>query len=398
MNIHPLASALAPDLTAWRRALHAHPELGFEERWTSDFVAEKLSGWGIPIQRGLAGTGVVATLNGRGHASCAIGLRADLDALPIQELNEFAHASQHPGRMHACGHDGHTAMLLGAAYCLARDPSFSGTVHFIFQPGEEGCGGAERMVKEGLFEQNPCNAVYGLHNWPALKFGMMGLRVGPLLASMDLIEILVRGRGGHGALPHTTIDPIVTSAHIVTALQTLVSRSTKPTDAAVVSITCIQGGTAHNVIPETVRMLGTVRSFTPSVRNALEAGIRQIAEGVARSFGASATVQYTRLASAVVNSADEARLAASAAAAVLGADQVLDPMELVMGSEDFSFLVADRPGAYVFLGQADAPNPSMIHNATYDFDDKLLPIGVSYWIKLVEQALPLSSRQRPIAP
>jgi amidohydrolase len=391
MNIHPLASALVPDLTAWRRALHAHPELGFEERWTSNFVAEKLSGWGIPIQRSFGGTGVVGTINGRDDAGGAIGLRADLDALPMQELNEFPHASQHAGRMHACGHDGHTTMLLGAACCLARNRSFSGTVHFIFQPGDEGCGGAERMVKDGLFEQNPCDAVYGLHNWPALKFGTMGLRVGPLLASMDLVEILVKGQGGHGALPHTTIDPIVTSAHIVTALQTLVSRSTKPTDSAVVSITCMQGGTAHNVIPETVRMLGTVRSFAPTVRDALEAGIRQIAEGVARSFGATATVQYTRLAPAVVNSAAESRLAAGAAAAVLGADQVLDHMEPVMGSEDFSFLVADRPGAYVFLGQADAPNPSMIHSPTYDFDDKLLPIGVSDWIRLVEQALPLSS-------
>jgi hippurate hydrolase len=389
MNIHPLASALVPDLTTWRRTLHAHPELGFEEKWTSDFVAEKLSGWGIPTQRNFGGTGVVGTLIGQGKAQGAIGLRADLDALPIQELNGFAHASQHEGRMHACGHDGHTAMLLGAACCLVRNPRFSGTVHFIFQPGEEGCGGAERMVKDGLFEQNPCNAVYGLHNWPALKFGMMGLRVGPLMASMDLVEILVHGRGGHGALPHTTIDPIVTSAHIVTALQTLVSRSTKPTESAVVSITCIQGGTAHNVIPETVRMLGTVRSFAPTVRDALEAGIRRIAEGVARSFGASATVNYTRLAPAVVNSADEARLAARAAAAVLGTDQVLDQMELVTGSEDFSYLIADRPGAYVFLGQADAPNPSMIHSPTYDFDDKLLPIGVSYWINLVEQALPL---------
>jgi len=391
MNIHPLASALAQDLTAWRRTLHAHPELGFEERWTSDFVAEKLSGWGIPIQRNFGTTGVVGTLIGQGNAGGAIGLRADLDALPIQELNGFPHASQHEGRMHACGHDGHTAMLLGAACCLARNPRFSGTVHFIFQPGEEGCGGAERMVKDGLFEQNPCNAVYGLHNWPALKFGMMGLRVGPLMASMDLVEILVQGRGGHGALPHTTIDPIVTSAHIVTALQTLVSRSTQPTESAVVSITCIQGGTAHNVIPETVRMLGTVRSFSPTVRDALEAGIRRITEGVARSFGASATVNYTRLAPAVVNSANEARLAASAAAAVLGTDQVLNQMELVTGSEDFSYLIADRPGAYVFLGQADAPNPSMIHSPTYDFDDKLLPIGVSYWINLVEQALPLSA-------
>ena len=388
MNIHPLAGALVEDMTAWRRDLHAHPEVGFEEIRTSGMVAEKLRGWGIDVHHGLAGTGVVGTLVGRGPAGRSIGLRADMDALPMQELNDFAHSSKHPGRMHACGHDGHTAMLLGAAQCLAKSRAFAGTVHFIFQPAEEGGGGAQRMVREGLFEKYPCDVVYGLHNWPAMKFGTMGLRTGPMLASMDLVSIKVTGKGGHGALPHNTIDPVVTAAHIVTALQTLVSRSTSPTEAAVVSITCIEGGTAHNIIPETVLMRGTVRSFSPNVRQDLEQGIRRIAENGARAFGASATVEYTRLSPAVVNAAEEVQNVIGAAAAVVGADQVLGDIEPVMGSEDFAFMLEGRPGAYVFLGQAGSAHSCMIHNPHYDFNDQLLPVGASYWIRLVEQTLP----------
>jgi amidohydrolase len=388
VNIHPLAAALIDDMTAWRRDLHAHPELGFEETRTSGLVADKLRGWGIDVHHGLAGTGVVGTLVGRGAAGRSIGLRADMDALPMQEHNDFAHSSKYPGRMHACGHDGHTTMLLGAAQCLAQSRAFAGTVHFIFQPAEEGCGGAERMVREGLFEKYPCDVVYGLHNWPAMKFGTMGLCVGPMMASMDLLTIRVSGKGGHGALPHNTIDPVVTAAHIVTALQTLVSRSTSPTEAAVVSITCIEGGSAHNIIPESVLMRGTVRSFSPKVRQELELGIRRIAENGARAFGASATVEYTHLSPAVVNAAQQVQNVIGAATAVLGAEHVRADFEPVMGSEDFAFMLQGRPGAYVFLGQAGAANSCMIHNSHYDFDDQLLPIGVSYWIRLVEQSLP----------
>jgi amidohydrolase len=394
MNIHPLAAALIDDMTAWRRDLHAHPELGFEETRTSGLVADKLRSWGIDVHQGLAGTGVVGTLVGRGASGARgssgvrIGLRADMDALPMQEQNDFAHASKHPGRMHACGHDGHTTMLLGAAHCLAQSRAFAGTVHFIFQPAEEGCGGAERMVREGLFEKYPCDVVYGLHNWPAMPFGTMGLCVGPMMASMDLVSIRVSGKGGHGALPHKTIDPVVTAAHIITALQTLVSRSTSPTEAAVVSITCIEGGSAHNIIPDTVVMRGTVRSFSPAVRQELELGIRRIAENGARAFGASATVEYTQLSPAVVNAAQQVQNVIGAATAVLGAHHVHADFEPVMGSEDFAFMLQGRPGAYVFLGQAGAANSCMIHNSHYDFDDQLLPIGVSYWIRLVEQSLP----------
>jgi amidohydrolase len=387
VNIHPLAHALSDELTAWRRDLHAHPELGFEETRTAGLVAERLRGWGIEVDQGLGGTGVVGTLVGRGPPGRAIGLRADMDALPLQEHNQFAHASKFAGRMHACGHDGHTTMLLGAARCLAQSRDFAGTVHFIFQPAEEGRGGAERMVQEGLFEKFPCQAVYGLHNWPALKFGTMGLCTGPLMASMDLIEIEVTGKGGHGALPHNTIDPVVTAAHIVTALQTLVSRSTSPTEAAVVSITCIEGGSAHNIIPDSVRLRGTVRSFSPAVRQQLELGIRRIVEHGAQAFGASARLDYTRLAPAVVNDAGEVRRVIGAASAVLGAEQVRADFEPVMGSEDFAFMLEGRPGAYVFLGQADGADGAMIHNSHYDFNDRLLPIGVSYWIRLVEQTL-----------
>jgi amidohydrolase len=387
--VHPRLNSQLAEMTEWRRGLHAHPELGFEEHRTSAFVAEKLESFGLRVHRGLAATGVVATLKGRQQGRRAIGLRADMDALPLIELNQFAHVSQHRGKMHACGHDGHTAMLLGAAKYLAEEPEFAGTVHFIFQPAEEGRGGAQRMLREGLFSQFPCDAVYGMHNWPSLPLGSVGLRTGALMSSMDKVNITVTGRGGHGALPHLAVDPVVVSAHIVTALQTLVSRSTNPLEAAVISITCINGGEAHNVIPESVDMVGTVRSFSPAVREALEAGIRRIAAGVAHSLGATASVNYERLAPAVINAAEQSRIACQAAAAVVGAERVCVDMEPVMGSEDFAFMLEAKPGAYIFLGQAGSPNPCMIHNPHYDFDDRLLPIGSSVWVSLVRQELPL---------
>ena len=389
MPLDPTLSAQLPELTAWRRDLHAHPELGFEEQRTAALVAEKLASWGIEVHRGIAGTGVVGTVQGRARGNRSIGLRADMDALPLAELNKFAHVSTHPGRMHACGHDGHTTMLLGAARELAERRNFAGTVHLIFQPAEEGLGGAQRMLDEGLFTQFPCDAVYGLHNWPGMPFGTVGMRSGAMMAAMDSITIEVTGKGGHGALPHLTVDPIVISAQIITALQTLVSRSTDPLTAAVVSITAVQGGMAHNVIPERVRMLGTVRSFSGAVREALQSGITRIAAGVAESLGALATVDYRRLAPAVVNAAREVAIATRAAAAVVGAEQVASDITPIMGSEDFAVMLAAKPGAYVFLGQAGSAHSCMVHNPQYDFDDRLLPIGASYWLALVQQELPL---------
>jgi len=353
------------------------------------FIADKLQSWGIAVHRGLAGTGVVGTVHGRDSGNRAIGLRTDMDALRLTELNQFEHASKYPGRMHGCGHDGHTTMLLGAARHLVQTRNFAGTVHCIFQPAEEGLGSAQRMVSEGLFTQFPCDAVYGLHNWPGLQFGTVGVRTGPMMAAMDSVSIEVTGKGGHGALPHLVVDPVVICAQIITALQTLVSRSTDPLSAAVVSITCIQGGTAHNVIPASVRMLGTVRSFSPTVRDALESGVRRITVGVAQSLGASATVDYQPLAPSVVNAAREVEVATRAAASVVGAEHVANDIDPVMGSEDFAFMLAARPGAYVLLGQAGSANSCMVHNPQYDFDDRLLPIGASYWVSLVEQELPL---------
>jgi hippurate hydrolase len=388
MNIVPEIAAAEDELAFWRRDLHAHPELGFEEVRTADFVAQKLAEWNIEVHRGLAGTGVVGTLHGRERGG-SVGLRADMDALPLTELNSFAHASKSAGKMHACGHDGHTTMLLGAAQHLARTRQFRGTVQFIFQPAEEGLGGGDRMVKEGLFDQFPVDSVYGLHNWPGMPLGTIGVRPGPMMASADLIDIEVRGKGGHGALPHLAVDPIVVAAHIVTALQTLVSRSTDPLQSAVVSITAIEGGQAHNVIPERVQMRGTVRTFSPTVRDMLESGIQRVAGGVAAGLGAEAVVRYRRLFPVLQNAVREVGIAVRAATAVVGAGNVFDAIEPIMGSEDFAFMLEAKPGAYVFLGQDGTPGSCMVHNPRYDFNDALLPIGASYWVSLVEQVLNL---------
>ncbi len=371
----------------WRRDLHAHPELGFEETRTSDFVSRKLTEWGISVTRGLAKTGVVGTLQGRFPGDASIGLRADMDALPVLELNSFEHASKSPGKMHACGHDGHTTMLLGAARHLARTRNFAGTVHFIFQPAEEGLGGGDRMIKEGLFSKFPMDAVYGLHNWPGMPIGTIGIRPGPMMASADILDIEVTGTGGHGAMPHLAIDPIVVAAHIVTALQTLVSRSTDPIQSSVLSVTAIEAGNAHNVIPEIVQMRGSVRTFSPVIRDMMKRGIERIACGVAESLGATAAVQCKSLYPALINAPGPVRIAVRAAAEVAGADNVNDAIEPVMGSEDFAFMLEAKAGAYAFLGQAGLEGSCMVHNPHYDFNDDLLPIGASYWVSLVRQAL-----------
>ena len=381
-------AALKDEMTEWRRDLHAHPELGFEEFRTSQIVAEKLESWGIEVTRGVAGTGVIGTLRGQGDSDKALGFRADMDCLPMQEENDIPHKSQHPGRMHACGHDGHTTMLLGAAKYLAETRNFSGTVHFIFQPAEEGLGGGKRMVEEGLFDRFPCDQVFGLHNWPLLPAGKVAARSGPIMAAADRFEITLKGKGGHGALPHLSVDPVFVGAQIVTALQGLVSRFTDPLDSAVVSVTKFIAGTAFNIIPETATLGGTVRTLREATRERLERQIADVAEGIAASFGAEAAVEYRRGYPVTVNHAEESKLAAEIAAKVVGAENVVADAPPTMGAEDFSFMLNERPGCYIWLGQGGGPSKSMVHNPTYDFNDEVLPIGASWFAGLAETLLP----------
>ncbi len=373
------------DLAAWRHEIHAHPETAFEEKRTADFVASRLEGFGIEVHRGLAGTGVVGTLKGTRPGSRAIALRADMDALHIHEKNDAPYVSTNPGKMHACGHDGHTTMLLGAARYLAETRNFAGTVHFIFQPAEENEGGARLMVEEGVLARYPVEAVYGMHNWPGRPAGKFAMRTGPMMASFDIFEITVTGKGTHAALPHLGIDPVVAAAQIATGLQTITSRSLAPLDSAVVSVTQIHGGDTWNVIPDQVVLRGTTRSFKPELQDAIEAGIRRIAEGVATAMGASVKLRYERRYPATVNTAAEAETAAATAAEVVGEGNVDRDLMPTMGSEDFAFMLQAKPGAYVFIG--NGKNSAGLHNAHYDFNDEILPIGASYWARLVERTL-----------
>ncbi|MEI8394935.1 MAG: M20 aminoacylase family protein [Rhodospirillaceae bacterium] len=393
MPVFNRIAACRDDMTAWRHHLHAHPETAFDEVATSDFVAELLESFGVEVHRGLAKTGVVGVLR-QGTSARTIGLRADMDALPMPEQNRFAHASRHPGRMHACGHDGHTAMLLGAARYLAETRNFDGTVHLIFQPAEEGAAGGKAMIDDGLFERFPCDSVFGLHNWPQLPAGTFGVRAGPIMAAADHFDIKVTGKGAHGAMPHHGVDPVLVAAHIVTAAQALVSRTTDPVDTAVVSFTVIHGGSAFNVIPDEVVMSGTVRSFKPETRAALEDGLARVATNVAAAFGASARVDYVRCYPATVNATREADFAAEVAARVVGAERVNRRPDPSMGAEDFAFMLERRPGCYVWLGQGGGPDSCMVHNPHYDFNDEILAIGASYWAMLAESALPRQSNMR----
>ena len=376
------------ELTAWRRDIHQHPETAFEEHRTSDMVAGRLEAFGIKVHRGLAETGVVGSLK-LGSGSRAIGLRADMDALPMQELNQFAHRSINAGKMHACGHDGHVTMLLGAARVLAAEGGFDGTVHFIFQPAEEGGGGGKRMVEEGLFDKFPVEGVYGLHNLPGIPAGQFATRPGPIMAAADELDILVRGTGGHAAMPHRAADPILATAHIVTALQSIVSRNTDPLESAVVSITMFHGGEVNNVIPDRARLRGSVRTFKPEIQDRVIAGIGRIARHTAEAFGSVAEVDYRRGYPPTINSKQEAEFACSVAAKV--AEKVIPDMPPIMGSEDFSFMLQARPGCFMFIGNGDGPEGScMVHNPNYDFNDAILPAGVRYWVELVRTALPKS--------
>jgi hippurate hydrolase len=379
-----------PDMKSWRHHLHAHPETAFEEHRTSEFVADKLRSFGLEVHTGVAKTGVIGVLRGRegdGGVADAIGLRADLDALHITELTGVVHASQNPGRMHACGHDGHTTMLLGAAAALARRRHVHGTVYFIFQPAEENEGGGRVMVQEGLFQRFPMRAVYGMHNWPSLAAGYMATREGPLMGAYDIFEIVATGKGAHAAMPNEGRDPMMFAAHTMQALQTIVSRNLHPLDAGVVSVTQVHGGDTWNVIPETVVLRGTVRSFKAEVQTLIEERMRGIVAGAAAMFDLSATLHYERRYPATVNSSTETQNAIAAAKQVVGVTNVETNPTPNMGSEDFAFMLQERPGCYVWLGSGRGPATHGLHNPHYDFNDDVLAIGASYWVALAEQQL-----------
>ncbi len=378
------------EIAAWRRDLHAHPETAFEERRTSDFVAEKLAEWGIEVHRGLAETGVVGVLAGRRDNGRRIGLRADMDALHIHEQNNFAHRSLNDGRMHACGHDGHSAMLLGAAKYLAETRNFDGTVYLIFQPAEENEGGGRVMVEQGLFEKFPAEAVFGLHNKPGLPVGEIALRSGPAMAAFDIFEVTVTGQGAHAAMPHQGIDPVVVASQIVTALQTIVSRRSDPLDTVVVSVTQFHAGDTWNVIPNEAVLRGTVRTFKTELSERVEADIRRLAAGIAEAHGASVALGYERRYPALVNTESESALAARVAGDVVGTARVAPDAEPMMGSEDFAFMLQAKPGCYIWLGNGEEGGPGgcSLHNPHYDFNDEAAVIGASYWARLVETAMP----------
>ena len=386
MPVIPRMREFHDELTQWRRDIHAHPELGFAETRTAGLVAERLAGFGIAVHQGVGKTGVVGVLRA-GNSPRSIGLRADMDALPILETNGFAHRSRHDGRMHACGHDGHTTMLLGAARYLAETRRFDGTVHFIFQPAEEGLGGAEAMLADGLFERFPCDTVFGMHNRPGLAVGKFAIRSGAMMAGGAFFDITVTGRGAHGARPESGIDSVLVAAHIATALQSIVARNVKPTDTAVLSVTQIHGGDAYNVIPPQAVMRGTVRAFSQDTMTLLQHNMARIAEGVAAGFGATAAVDFRRGFAPVVNDTAETAFIADGAAELVGEDNVNRNTSLVMGSEDFSFMLERRPGAYIQIGNGDGEGACEIHNPAYDFNDAILPLGASLFARLAERKL-----------
>jgi hippurate hydrolase len=374
------------EMIAWRRDIHAHPELGFEEQRTSDIVAEKLAAFGCEVHRGIGGTGIVGVLR-EGGSSRAIGLRADMDALPIQEGNAFEHRSVHDGKMHACGHDGHTTMLLGAARYLAETRNFDGQVNFIFQPAEEGLGGAMAMIEDGLFEQFPCDAIFGMHNRPGLPLGRFAVRGGAMMAGGALFDIDIAGKGAHGARPESSIDPVIVAAHITTALQTIVSRNTKPLDSAVLSVTQIHAGNAHNVIPQTARLSGTARAFSREVMTLVEAGMKRVAKGIAEGLAAIAEVDFRLVFAPTVNDVAEADFAAGVCAEIAGAENVDRDPPLIMASEDFSFMLEKVPGCYFNIGNGEGEGVREVHNPAYDFNDDALPAGASVFVRLTETRL-----------
>jgi len=376
------------DMQAWRRDLHQHPELCFEERRTSAIVAEKLRSWGIEVHEGIGVTGVVGVLKGQGTGTGAIGIRADMDALPMQEENDFSYKSTINGKMHACGHDGHTAILLGAAKYLAETRNFDGTVHFIFQPAEEGGGGGDAMVKDGLFERFPCDGVYGLHNQPSMPRGTFNIRSGPMMASADVAVMKINGKGGHAAYPHLTNDPIAAGVQLYTALQTIVARNVGPVENAVVSVTMFEAGTGSNIIPQEAKLTASIRAMTAQIRDLVENRMGEICAGVAETHGVEVDLDYKRCYPSVVNHEKETEIAARAAIEVVGAENVNTETPIRMGSEDFAFMLEECPGCYFFLGTNDETHFHSVHHPEFDFNDEVLSIGASIWARLVEQQLP----------
>lgn len=391
MNLSDFLPELVTRIAQLRRDLHAHPELAFQETRTAGLVAEHLTRLGLEVFTGIAKTGVVARLRA-GASDRAIGLRADMDALPLPELNTFPHRSRHEGRMHACGHDGHTAMLLGAAEALVRlrdAGAFDGTVYFIFQPAEEHEGGGRVMVEEGLFERFPMQMVFGLHNWPGLPAGSIAVIEGPVMAGADRFEIVITARGAHAAMPHQGTDAILAGAALVQALQSLVSRATDPLDSAVVSVTRFHGGHADNILPEEVRLGGTVRSFRPELQDAFEEGMARIVAGIAAAHHVRAELHYSRGYPPTHNAAEPAFLCREVARQVVGSEKVFTHLKPSMGAEDFSYLARVVPGCYVWLGNGSGEGGCMLHSPHYDFNDEIIETGIRYWVRLVEKALPV---------
>ncbi|OXL16549.1 M20 aminoacylase family protein [Polynucleobacter cosmopolitanus] len=395
MKLLPEILESAQVIQAIRRDIHAHPELCFEEKRTSDVVAQQLESWGIKIHRGLGKTGVVGIIEGSLGKGRSIGLRADMDALPLQEHNHFEHASQHPGKMHACGHDGHVAMLLGAAHYLAQHREFKGTVYFIFQPAEEGGGGAREMIRDGLFDLFPCDAVFGMHNWPGIPVGDFGVTPGPMMASSNEFQITVKGKGGHAALPHNSADPVFAASQMIGSLQAIITRNKRPVDAAVLSITQFHAGDASNIIPDSAWIGGTVRTFTHEVLDLIESRLHQIASATAQAFDCSAEVTFSRNYPPTINHEKETAFAVDVMKELVGEHHVNSRIDPTMGAEDFAFMLQEKPGCYVFIGNGDGDHrsqghglgPCQLHNPCYDFNDQLLPLGSTYWVRLVERYL-----------
>ncbi len=388
------------ELTKIRRDIHAHPELAFQEKRTADIVARELAAYGLEVHRGLAQTGVVGVLR-KGSSQRAIGLRADMDALPLEEKSQLAHRSTHRGRMHACGHDGHTALLLGAARYLAENQQqidFDGTVYFIFQPAEEAEGGAEIMIEDGLFRQFPMDAVYGLHNWPGIPAGEMAIMPGPVMAGTCAFEIKVRGHGCHAAMPNQGVDTLVVASQLVLALQSVVSRNLHPCESAVVSVTQIHGGEAFNIIPDDAVLRGTIRTFKPEVQTLVEQTIERLCSGIANAFGARIDAHFDLRYPPTVNSATETALCRRTAEALLGEDKVRKDELPSMGAEDFAFMLREKPGCYVWLGNGPGTDGCSLHNPHYDFNDDVLIYGISYWVRLVESALAPTAAEKSKVP